>query len=629
MPHPKIYQPRIVLAAGIVLVAVTLLAGVTVFVVMQHHAEGLLSKSLQLSLQNRVQLTEAEIVAGFDRTMIASTRPLTIDQLQRLNERADDTTARNKLDVIARSLLHGSLTAIAFYSKDGQEMTSVGVFAQQPELVVPLKFPGDVQLLWDGQLLLRAVVEIKRQGLVIGQVMTEESLPATTVALKDASRLGETGEEQLCRPVGLKIRCFPTTLTPRVFTAPQRSPDGVPLPMTRAFEGETGLVIAKDYRHQEVVAAYAPVGDLGLGMVLKIDRAELFASVWQQLRLLSALLFGVIVIALLLLHWRITPLVIRLVRSEAEAAQHNDELAEKNKLLVEQKIEVEYKNREIEAAKLTLEEKAQQLALASQYKSEFLSSMSHELRTPLNSLLILAQLLAENPERNMSEQQIEYLKIIHGSGKDLLALINDILDLSKIESGTVTLNLDAVSFANVGEQVERTFRHVAQSRSLGFSVELAPGLPSSLYTDSQRLQQVLKNLLSNAFKFTSKGQVSVRIAAVESGWSVDHDRLNRAETVIGFFVTDSGIGLAADKQKIIFEAFQQADTGTARNYGGTGLGLSISREIARLFGGELHLVMSSPGKGSTFALFIPLRAPESGQGSSPAMPEIMSLPETS
>ncbi len=314
---------------------------------------------------------------------------------------------------------------------------------------------------------------------------------------------------------------------------------------------------------------------------------------------------------------------------QEELRQSNEELEEKNHLLAEQKVEVEHKNREIEASRLTLAEKAEQLALTSKYKSEFLSSMSHELRTPLNSLLILAQLLAENAEHNMSGQQIEYAKTIQGAGKDLLALINDILDLSKIESGTVTLDLDDVSFANVGEQLEQSFCHVAQSRSLGFDVELAPSLPPSLYTDSQRLQQVLKNLLSNAFKFTQKGQVSVRIAAVESGWSVDHDGLNRAQTVIGFFVTDSGIGLATDKQKIIFEAFQQADTGTTRKYGGTGLGLSISRELARLLGGELHLAMSSPGQGSTFVLYLPLRAPESGQNSSPATQEIMPLPETS
>jgi len=310
----------------------------------------------------------------------------------------------------------------------------------------------------------------------------------------------------------------------------------------------------------------------------------------------------------------------RVMQRTEELRQSNEELEEaaqmlkeKNNLLAEQKIEVEHKNREIEAARLMLEERAEQLVLTSKYKSEFLSSMSHELRTPLNSLLILSQLLAENPEHNMSEQQIEYAKIIQGAGKDLLALISDILDLSKIESGTVTPDLQDDTFANVSAQVERAFRHVAESRGLGFGVELAPGLPPSLYTDAQRLQQVIRNLLSNAFKFTEKGWVSLRIAAVESGWSADHDGLNRAGAVIGFYVTDTGIGLPTDKQKLIFEAFQQADAGTARKYGGTGLGLTISREIARLLGGELRLAMSSPGQGSTFVLYLPLRAPESGQ----------------
>ncbi len=313
---------------------------------------------------------------------------------------------------------------------------------------------------------------------------------------------------------------------------------------------------------------------------------------------------------ILFLNTNLEERVQQLHSQEEELKQSNEELEEKNQLLAEQKVEVEYKNRQIEASKVALEEKAEQLALTSKYKSEFLSSMSHELRTPLNSLLILAQLLAENTERNMSEQQIKYAKTIQGAGKDLLTLINDILDLSKIESGTVMLDLQEVSFANVVKEFERTFSHVAESRSLGFDVELAPSLPPSLYTDSQRLQQVMKNLLSNAFKFTENGQVSMHIAAVESGWSVDHDGLNCAQTVIGFFVTDSGIGLSANQQKIIFEAFQQADTGTAKKYGGTGLGLSISRELARLLGGELHLVESELGKGSTFVLYLPLRAPE-------------------
>ncbi|MGW8392981.1 HAMP domain-containing protein [Pseudoduganella sp. HUAS MS19] len=287
-----------------------------------------------------------------------------------------------------------------------------------------------------------------------------------------------------------------------------------------------------------------------------------------------------------------------------ELQQTNQELAEKARLLSEQNIEVERKNREVEQAKLALEEKATQLALSSKYKSEFLANMSHELRTPLNSLLILAQQLGDNPEGNLSGKQVEFAKTIHGSGSDLLTLINDILDLSKIESGTVTLDVSEYRFANLRSYVERTFRHMAEAKHLGFTVELGDNLPASLMTDTTRLQQVLKNLLSNAFKFTNHGQVSLGIALVQSGWSPDHPNLGNADAVLAFSVSDTGVGIAADKLQLIFEAFQQADGSTARKYGGTGLGLSISRELARLLGGEIR-VESTVGAGSTFTLFLP------------------------
>jgi HAMP domain-containing protein/CheY-like chemotaxis protein/signal transduction histidine kinase len=287
-----------------------------------------------------------------------------------------------------------------------------------------------------------------------------------------------------------------------------------------------------------------------------------------------------------------------------ELQQTNQELAEKARLLSEQNIEVERKNREVEQAKLALEEKATQLALSSKYKSEFLANMSHELRTPLNSLLILAQQLGDNPEGNLSGKQVEFAKTIHGSGSDLLTLINDILDLSKIESGTVTLDVSEYRFANLRSYVERTFRHMAEAKHLGFTVELGGNLPASLMTDTTRLQQVLKNLLSNAFKFTNHGQVSLGIALVDSGWSPDHPNLGNADAVLAFSVSDTGVGIAADKLQLIFEAFQQADGSTARKYGGTGLGLSISRELARLLGGEIR-VESTVGAGSTFTLFLP------------------------
>ncbi|MDF3031067.1 MAG: sensor histidine kinase [Moraxellaceae bacterium] len=291
-----------------------------------------------------------------------------------------------------------------------------------------------------------------------------------------------------------------------------------------------------------------------------------------------------------------------------ELRQTNEELEQKARLLEEQKVEVERKKREVEAAKMALEDKAEQLALTSRYKSEFLSNMSHELRTPLNSLLILAQQLAENSHHNLTPEQVEFARTIQGAGKDLLSLINEILDLSKIESGTVTLETSNLAFRQICDQVERTFRPIADSRNLDFSVELDSRLPASLHTDEKRLQQVLKNLLSNAFKFTEKGGVAVRMEPAYSGWSVDHPVLNRSPIVVAFTVSDTGIGIPADKQMIIFEAFQQADGSINRKFGGTGLGLSISREISRLLGGELRLVESAPGRGSTFVLYLPLAA---------------------
>jgi signal transduction histidine kinase/DNA-binding response OmpR family regulator/HAMP domain-containing protein len=303
-----------------------------------------------------------------------------------------------------------------------------------------------------------------------------------------------------------------------------------------------------------------------------------------------------------------------LTTKQEELHATNEELQEKAQLLENEKKQVENKNLEIEMARRALEEKAEQLALTSKYKSEFLANMSHELRTPLNSLLILSNLLASNQKGNLNDKQVEFANTIHAAGTDLLNLINDILDLSKIESGTVSIDVSDIALIQLRQHLERTFRQLASDKGLDFDIEVDPDLPETVRTDEKRLQQIVLNLLSNAFKFTSSGGVTVRFDRASgsgNGWE-------NPTGCLAISVTDSGIGIPQDKQKLIFEAFQQADGTTSRKYGGTGLGLSISREIARLLEGELR-VESAPGKGSTFTLTIPLGGPREQQPASPAL----------
>ncbi|MGH4034810.1 HAMP domain-containing protein [Actinomycetota bacterium Odt1-20B] len=297
--------------------------------------------------------------------------------------------------------------------------------------------------------------------------------------------------------------------------------------------------------------------------------------------------------------------------------ESNAELEEKAELLAQQNRDIEVKNTEIEEARQVLEERAEQLAVSMRYKSEFLANMSHELRTPLNSLLILAKLLADNADANLTPKQVEFAETIHGAGSDLLQLINDILDLSKVEAGKMDVSPTRIALVQLVDYVEATFRPLTAEKGLDFSVRVSPELPATLHTDEQRLLQVLRNLLSNAVKFTDSGAVelvirhansdvpnAIREQLLEAGSLRDPDA-----DLIAFSVTDTGIGIAASKMRVIFEAFKQADGTTSRKYGGTGLGLSISREIARLLGGEIH-AQSEPGRGSTFTLYLPLHPSE-------------------
>ncbi|MCY7373442.1 MAG: HAMP domain-containing protein, partial [Spirochaetaceae bacterium] len=289
-----------------------------------------------------------------------------------------------------------------------------------------------------------------------------------------------------------------------------------------------------------------------------------------------------------------------------ELQQSNAELEEKAALLAEQNSAIEIKNSEIEEARRALEERAEQLSLSSRYKSEFLANMSHELRTPLNSLLILARLLSENPEGNLTGKQVDLARTIHNAGADLLQLINDILDLSKVEAGKMDVHPSDVSLGQIIDYVEATFRPLTAEKSLSLTLSVSPDLPPAVHTDEHRLQQVLRNLVSNAVKFTEEGEVRVLVEPATTDRFLD-SRLQGRTDIIAFTVVDTGIGIQEDKLRVIFEAFQQADGTTSRRYGGTGLGLSISREIAHLLGGEIHAISRS-GEGSTFTLFLPVNA---------------------
>ncbi|GAA3434637.1 HAMP domain-containing protein [Kutzneria kofuensis] len=316
----------------------------------------------------------------------------------------------------------------------------------------------------------------------------------------------------------------------------------------------------------------------------------------------------------------------QLQAQQEELQRSNAELAEKAALLARQNSDIELKNTEIEQGRQELEERAQQLALASRYKSEFMANMSHELRTPLNSLLILAKLMADNLEGNLSDKQVEFARTIHAAGSDLLQLINDILDLAKVEAGHLQLEQTTVSVVDLVDYVEKLCRPLTGQKGLDFSVAVDTDVPDELHTDVQRLQQILRNLLSNAVKFTQEGSIRLTIKQVEPS-QVRRSTLRAAPARIAFSVEDTGIGIPSDKLGVIFEAFQQADGTTSRKYGGTGLGLSISRELTHLLGGELQ-VRSTPGQGSAFVLCLPVTPPPALLAAASELPEVDELEES-
>ncbi|MHB1654954.1 MAG: putative bifunctional diguanylate cyclase/phosphodiesterase [Burkholderiales bacterium] len=323
-PH-EIYKQRITLVAAAILLMITLAVGTSVFIVIQHNAKTILSKSLESSLKNRIRLTRIEIETTFDRTMSATTQPLLLAGMQQVNAGLGSGPSRLVLNKMVRALLPEGFTAIAVFDKSGHEVARAGTFARQSVQRFTLNLPGRAQLLWDGQLLLHEVTDMKSGNQMMGEIITEMPLPITSSIFRQ--RPSETGELALCVPLGSNVQCFISGLVSRVLTTPLHGLKGKWLPMAYALAGESGFIATRDYRHQEVVAAYAPVDHLGLGMVLKVDSSELYAPVLNQLRYLIPVLFVSMGIGLLSLRWLLTPLVNRLVSAQAEAVQLNTELS--------------------------------------------------------------------------------------------------------------------------------------------------------------------------------------------------------------------------------------------------------------------------------------------------------------
>jgi tubulin-specific chaperone A len=296
-------------------------------------------------------------------------------------------------------------------------------------------------------------------------------------------------------------------------------------------------------------------------------------------------------------------------QQKEELSVINEELEERTKALEKEKDKIKVKNQELEKARKQIEEKAADLEKASRYKSEFLANMSHELRTPLNSILVLSQLMMRNDAKNLTDKQVEFAKTIHTSGNDLLELINEILDLSKVEAGKLKLNTEKVYLEELATNLERSFSPVAQKKGLDLEIQMDKGVPKYIQSDPQRIMQVVKNLMSNALKFTEKGKVKLHISKPHKDAFDIHSKELAKSKRIAISVIDTGIGIPKDKRDLIFEAFQQADGTTSRKYGGTGLGLSISRSFTDLLQGEIHLD-SEENKGTNFTLILPEKVNE-------------------
>jgi signal transduction histidine kinase len=599
-------QSKILLIAGIILSSMTLLVSAGVFLVMENNAEELQSKRLQRSLKNEIELFKTEVESVVERVESISTRPLLIQNMQVADMNGNSNAVTSALINTVRSFALHSNSAIKMYGKGGQEWASIGIASQQPELEVVLTgFPRHVELIWDRVLLLRVVVDIKKKGSVIGKIMIEHPLPNPMRHLKEANLPGNTHEFLLCIPAATSMQCLPTELNPQVFTTPSKTPEGMPLPMYHALEGLTGTIIAKDYRNQLVTAAYAPVGDYGLGMVLKIDSAELNAPMRQTVRYVAPIIVTLLIIALLLLHWLLSPLVLRLTKSAKDLKKLNSNLAFQNeekdqraKELIIANAEKDQRSKELVTANGEKDKRVAELVIATAAKDQFLTSMSHELRTPLNAVIGLSQALVSDTTVTRSPQESEYVTAINSSGQHLLKLIGDILDLSKLNAGARSLEKEPFTIRQLMEECRNTFLVACQDKGVSLNVDSQLEGAYPVVGDITVLKQILYNVLSNAVKFTQSGSITLTAEPYVAEEIDPNPNLG-----IMFTVADTGKGISADAIGTLFDPFTQEDNGITRSFGGSGLGLNIAQKQAQLMGGEISC-NSIVGQGSIFEVIV-------------------------
>jgi len=534
---------RITVVGATILVAIALAAGIASFAVLQGRAQTLVSGNVLAELTRRTDMLRDLVELRESNARLAATRPAVLRNLRIIHAGRDDGSNIANVRAVVDSFLKEGFRGLAYHDVDGKIVASGGAFVKAPELAVKLATPDKPELVWDGGFLLRHHIPLRDAKGEVGVVLAEQPLPVLNRLAQNVLGMGVTGDMGLCVARGEQLRCFPQRLNPRVFSTSPVNVAGESLPMTRALRGETGVIITRDYRAQSVVAAYGPVGDFGLGMVVKIDAAEVFRPIREQLEIALGVLILLAAVGTVLLRSQVKPL-------------------------------------------------ATKLADANQAKDRFLASMSHELRTPLNAIIGFTGTLLMKLPGPLNADQEKQLRTVQTGANHLLALINDLLDLAKIEAGKVEPTLVPTDCNEVIEEVAASLRPQAEAKGLEFAVTAPQKLVAR--TDRRALSQIVINLANNAIKFTERGSIRIRAERREEDGS----------RALEISVEDTGIGIRPEDQKKLFGAFTQVDDSTNRRYEGTGLGLHLSRKLAEALEGRIE-VKSEYGKGSIFTLVLP------------------------